>query len=155
MNYLEARELKGPAGGLGTFHFTSMNDGRIWPVGYCAGWKEETREELIASGLDEHLADMLLRDREKARKFQEKYHTHGHATREEAAACYREFLLDQQVRYGESTDTQHRCEVKDCGTWTQGFAQVGAAHAFYLCASHRTREVLEDIYPTIHKIWSS
>lgn len=45
MNYYEARQTKDKAG----WHFTSMNDGQIWPVGYCADHEphatpEEARE---------------------------------------------------------------------------------------------------------------
>ncbi len=36
MNYYDARELQGPDGqGTGRWHYTCMNDGRIWPIGYC------------------------------------------------------------------------------------------------------------------------
>ena len=37
MNYDQPREIK-DAGGQpsGKWHYTRMNDGRIWPVGYCA-----------------------------------------------------------------------------------------------------------------------
>jgi hypothetical protein len=36
MNYYRARELKNPEGNpSGLWHFTQMNDGRIWAVGYC------------------------------------------------------------------------------------------------------------------------
>ena len=36
MNYYEAREIEKNYDGTGLFHFTKMNDGQIWPVGYCA-----------------------------------------------------------------------------------------------------------------------
>lgn len=37
MNYYEARELRDEKGeGTGRWHYTVRNDGRIWPVGYCA-----------------------------------------------------------------------------------------------------------------------
>lgn len=36
MNYYRARLLKGPDGKeTGIWHYTCMNDGRIWPLGYC------------------------------------------------------------------------------------------------------------------------
>jgi hypothetical protein len=42
MNYYEARQLKDKSG----WHFTCMNDGEIWPVGYCADNEAHaTREE--------------------------------------------------------------------------------------------------------------
>ena len=37
MNYYQPRELKDKDGNpSGIWHYTCMNDGRIWPVGYCA-----------------------------------------------------------------------------------------------------------------------
>lgn len=37
MNYYEARQIKTPDGQpSGLWHYTQMNDGRIWPTGYCA-----------------------------------------------------------------------------------------------------------------------
>ena len=35
MNYDQPRELQS-----GGFHYTSMNDGRVWPIGYCADHKD-------------------------------------------------------------------------------------------------------------------
>lgn len=36
MNYYQAREIQKDGEPTGLFHFTKMNDGQIWPVGYCA-----------------------------------------------------------------------------------------------------------------------
>ena len=37
MNYYEARKIKDKDGKpTGKWHYTCMNDGQIWPVGYCA-----------------------------------------------------------------------------------------------------------------------
>ena len=37
MNYYQPREIRGMDGNpSGRWHYTCMNDGRIWPVGYCA-----------------------------------------------------------------------------------------------------------------------
>lgn len=53
MNYYEARRLKDGSG----WHFTGMNDGRIWPEGYCRdhaahGTREEAEECFRAYLLD-------------------------------------------------------------------------------------------------------
>lgn len=40
MNYDQPRELKD-----GGWHYTSMNDGRIWPTGYCAGHAPHETED--------------------------------------------------------------------------------------------------------------
>lgn len=39
MNYYAPRQLKNPATGqpTGLWHYTCLNDGRVWPIGYCAG----------------------------------------------------------------------------------------------------------------------
>lgn len=60
MNYRQARELKDEDGkGRGLWHYTNMNDSRIWPEGYCAdgcpghptpeGAEEHYREYLLAT----------------------------------------------------------------------------------------------------------
>lgn len=36
MNYYDAREKRNALGGSGGWHYTCMNDGKIWPVGDCA-----------------------------------------------------------------------------------------------------------------------
>lgn len=46
MNYDQPRQLE-----TGGWHFTSMNDGRVWPVGYCADHRDAphaTEEEARA-----------------------------------------------------------------------------------------------------------
>lgn len=44
MNYYQARELK-----KGGWHFTCMNDNKVWPVGFCTEHEpHKTREEAEA-----------------------------------------------------------------------------------------------------------
>lgn len=57
MNYYQARERKDGGG----WHFTCMNDGRIWPVGYCRDHEpHETKEAAEVCYLD-YLLDHKLR----------------------------------------------------------------------------------------------
>jgi len=39
MNYYQAREMYKDGKPSGKWHYICMNDGKIWPVGYCSPWK--------------------------------------------------------------------------------------------------------------------
>lgn len=50
MNYYRPRQLRNPDGKpSGIWHFTCMNDGFIWPIGYCAKKKCRHKTPLAAS----------------------------------------------------------------------------------------------------------
>ena len=146
MNYYEARELTVGGNPSGLFHFTQMRDKRIWPVGYCAGWREWTRESLTGKQHERVILD-LLADQEIKRKFFESYHTDGHATREDANACYRLFLLDNRLTLNAgTTDRQQiRCDAADCNEWTQSHASVDHQD-YWLCETHMNRETIETLF---------
>lgn len=96
--------------------YTRRNDGQIWAIGYCAGGQEDP------------------------------YHEDGHETPEEACECYKNYLLDNQVKldFGTTEDTQHRCEMEGCEEWTQKVAMV--SHRTYnLCDDHRNVESLREL----------
>ena len=111
MNHYQARESKG-----GGWHFTCMNDGRIWPTGYC-------------------------RD-----------HT-THATQQEAEECYAKYLLDRELRFGATSDTQ--CKCKECGNWTSGYVDIGMTWRITLCKDHQTIEVVKKHWKAPTEIMSS
>ncbi len=123
------------------------------PVGYCKAFDVLWPEEKPASSAffsDEE----YHRWREKAADFRDKYHADGHATSDEACACYKTYLLDQRTTLG-SPDKPHalyKCDV--CGAFTAGYAQIGGYTRFTLCDDHRTREHLEDLYE-VHESWES
>lgn len=45
MNYYDAREKKGPDGTPVGWHYTCMNDNRIWAVGYCTEHDPHTTKD--------------------------------------------------------------------------------------------------------------
>lgn len=131
----------------GRFDFTCENDGRIWPVGYCAPYREWwTGDNPVPASqhrIDEYKATA------------HKHHAHGHATPQEAAACYREWQLDHKLNLGqESISEQRKCVV--CGEWTNLSASV-ETQIWWLCEKHHNREEIEKLFTmdadTV--IWSS
>lgn len=73
-----------------------------------------------------------------------KYHDDGHATAEEACACYRAWCLDARLRFGSEAGTQKPC--KRCGAWTQGrgsFFGDDFVRPVPLCDQHQTRADME------------
>lgn len=133
------------------WEYVCFNDGRAYKTGYCAGWREVTdAEEAQIPG--------LRADVEKRRPNQDKYHTHGHDTAEEACECYRQYLLDNTLRLRpapETPKTLHRCECPECAEYTAGQASVGDMNIWNLCDGHRTREVVEQLMPAVGECWSS
>lgn len=67
----------------------------------------------------------------------------GHDTEEEACNHYKEYLLDNRVRYSKDVQSQRKCEI--CKEWTQGLAWVGGYQGFQLCEKHQNRESLEKL----------
>lgn len=141
MNYYEALQRQTDK----RWDYTRRNDGHVIPVGYCRGWDESTREELVEQhGTDR--GEMFHQAQEERRVHQDRYHDDGHETAEEACECYKRYLLDNRVNFefGTTEDTQHRCEVEGCENWTQKVAMVD--HRTYnLCDEHRNMEALEGL----------
>jgi hypothetical protein len=127
------------------FDMTVSSDDEGWchPIGYCAGWKDLSDEEYkkTFSWAGEEMIARFKADHEKLRPFQAKYHDDGHETREQAAACYREYEFDNELHFHELRDEQRKCAV--CDAWTQGYASLGEFHRFYLCDAHKNREGVE------------
>lgn len=124
MNYYEARQLSDKTG----WHFTRMNDGVIWPVGYCSRWQQ--CPDCTGEGCEKCQQRGIVQVNED----------HVHATREEAEECFLRYLLDDisDENYGGWTD----CEV--CGDATkQGLtSRRPLGNGFPLCDEHRTPEIL-------------
>ena len=137
MNYYKARQLSDKSG----WHFTRMNDGHIWPVGYCSPWQQ-------CLDCDGHGCEKC-----GGRGVVKHPHEHVHATREEAEECFMRYLLDdiREEAYGNWGD----CEV--CGEPTkQGLTArrpFGSAHR--LCDQHRRPEILAGLTPWPGQIVSS
>lgn len=132
--------------------FTSGGRKGAYPVGYCAGYREFTADDLAVH--DQGHADRLNAEQEP---FREKYHTDGHATKEKACACYREYLLDMrlQLRRRVDPDALRRCEAEGCDEWTGHYAQVGSAQMWHLCDEHLNRDTVDELMGPISEIWSS
>jgi hypothetical protein len=143
MNYYAARQRQD-----GRWDYTCMNDGRIWPVGYCMPYKEwwiDLKEKMGYETRPEEIA--------RYQAHQAQYHADGHATAEEACECYRQYLLDHKVQLNRSWDGgQFRCQV--CGEWTQLFAEVDH-QTFNLCEKHNTQEQVGLLFGPIGEICSS
>lgn len=113
------------------FDYTcSDSDGKnIFPVGYCARYRDTFLQEL---GSD-------------AYKDIDKHHTTGHATKQEAADCYKNYQLDHRLRLNvEHTNTQKKCD--ECGEWTNLGVMIGGWTKFNLCEKHNNRETVEKLY---------
>ena len=147
MNYYGARQKQDTK----KWDYTCRNDDRIWPVGYCGGWKEYNKED-VTKRLGEGMYDGLVREQNQSLPFKSKYHTDGHDTKEAACSCYRAYLLDQKTRFGEQQNQQKKCEV--CQKWTQKFAET-SMDIHYLCEEHLNKETLEKIFPEVAEIISS
>lgn len=142
MNYYKARQRDSN----GRWDYTCMNDDRGSPVGYCRKYKEWTPEEI-------EMYHLRQEDIDRPALLKHKYHSDGHATKEEAEACYLEFLLDQELSLNhKDTSAQHKCEI--CGEWTQGFAYLDM-RVFILCEKHQNKESVAKVFGSITEIWSS
>jgi len=111
------------------------------PIGYCCGWHEPAREVLEKTwGPNGHMVDAVLRDYDRLRPFKDKYHEDGHATAEEASACWDDYRLDNELEFTTSVDTMKKCGC--CGAWTPTVGYFRGA--FYeetpLCSQHTNRD---------------
>jgi hypothetical protein len=117
VNYYDARKRQSD----GRWDFTCMNDGEIWPVGYCA---QEGGGH--------------------------------HETEAEARECYRDYLLDNELRFRNPADpaTLRKCEVAGCGVFTGGSAEL-SLRTWVLCDAHRNRAEVEKLFGPVGQIMSS
>lgn len=124
MNYYEARQLSDKSG----WHFTRLNDGEIWPVGYCSPWQQ-------CLDCDGHGCEKC-----GGRGITKSHVEHHHETREEAEECFLRYLLDkiEEEQYGDWTG----CEVCGEPTKTGLTARRPLGNGFPLCDEHRTPEIL-------------
>ena len=113
MNYQKARQLESTK----KWHYTSENNGRIHPIGYCANHE-------------------------------------GHETAEEAQACYKGYLLDNNLLLDGKWEGQlSKCQV--CGEWTDGMASIPWNQWYVtLCDTHRNRGEVERLF-TVGESWQS
>jgi hypothetical protein len=79
-------------------------------------------------------------------------HEEGHATKEEASECYKEYLLDHKLRFSKMSNQQQRCAV--CKEYTEGYAEMDTS-LIVLCDKHRNREEVAKIYKAPSFVCSS
>lgn len=123
------------------------NDGR-WdytaggrPVGYCAEYRE----------IDPKIIPISESQQAEYKATAHKHHCDGHATKEDAQNCYKEYMLDHHVRFSKDSSQQRKCKV--CGEWTQNFATADYA-LFTLCDLHSNREEISKLL-TVGESWVS
>jgi len=120
---------------------SSDDEGWMHAQGYCAGWREWTEAEIAKMpGMN---WEMHKKDMDRRRPFQELYHKDGHATAEEAEACFQSYQLDLYTRYNETEkDVAKRCKV--CNEFTENRVEFGRemSQLFVLCGNHSTRDYL-------------
>lgn len=148
MNHLAPRQRQAD----GRWDFTTANKRTgVCAIGYCGGW-HETLDPGVAERLGEGFVYHWKQDVERLRPFKDKFHTDGHATKDEAVACHREFTLDTKRRDFEDAHEQRRCRV--CESWTQHRVSVDG-EIFDLCPEHSTREAVSALYPGHAESWES
>lgn len=122
---------------------SSDDEGWTHALGYCAGWREQTRAELEADPVLRDMTDSILKDQEKSRPFREKFHTTGHEHAAEARRCFAEYELDHHLDLtAQDRANQRECIV--CGSWTSARAKLGVEfpRVIVLCETHRTEEIV-------------
>lgn len=120
------------------------------PYGYCREYKPISEDVKWLS------ADQIKAENEKMEKLKSNFHADGHATKEDACACYKKYLLDTSLRLvekePENASQQNRCQV--CKKFTACHASVGAYRMFTLCPEHQTRECVESLL-SVGESWES
>jgi hypothetical protein len=132
-------------------HFVEGQSPRA--IGYCAGWRENTRAELeCVWGANSNVIEAILRDQEILRVHQGRYHADGHPTAEEALLCYEQYRLDHDLEFRVSVAEMKKCEI--CGTWTPSYCVLhGAVPAqFVLCSDHISRDFVAAILEARRKV---
>lgn len=120
----------------GRWRMTVSSDEEGWchAVGYCRPHKALTP---TAGYISQEMCDA---ENARTEPFKHKYHDDGHATEAEAAACYREWELDQDVHKHVFSTTQKKCA--ECGEWTSHVVEIGL-HLVTLCEKHQDREMIK------------
>lgn len=144
MNYYSARKRSTD----GKFDFTCENGTGAFPVGYChAFWRYWEAKSYRGPKLSPEQIEAETR-------FMEKYHDSGHDTPEEAEACYKDYLLDHELKLNlKASDQQRKCRV--CKEFTEFYAMIGTASLFFLCLEHNNREQVSLLYDRPAQIWST
>ena len=141
----------------GTWGYTSANDGLCHAIGYCSPF-EEWSENSIANifGADKDRYEAYIAPYRAAA---DKFHDGGHNSAHEACECYKQYLLDFDLRFHEEQekpDTLYKCEAPECESFTSGnVSVVGTCMSRWnLCENHRTKEIVAGLL-TVGESWHS
>ena len=119
------------------------------PVGYCAG-PPELGAEKLSKLLGAEVVKKMIED---LAPYKDNFHTDGHATAEEAANCYKRYLLDTKLRIFDSSTQQNKCQV--CKEWTSRYAQVGMYFLAPVCHAHANKEHISMLMSSSLDYWES
>ncbi len=125
---------------------SSDEEGWAHAQGYCAGWRgdpDEAEKQRLTNLFGTDFVERLKKEWDVYLPFKDKFHTDGHATSEEASACWDQYELDTQVRRYKSDQHQNRCEV--CKEWTPNITELGEFKRYHLCDTHDTKEALQKV----------
>jgi hypothetical protein len=114
----------------GRWDYVCTNSSGTFPIGYCmfsgdAPFYSKSFAELGP------IVRQIYRDeahweaeKDKRAASLHRYHNGGHATPEEAIACYRQYEVLEHSTRGEDQSAQEKCGI--CLEWTQGRVLVGS-----------------------------
>lgn len=172
MNYYDARQR----GSDKRWDYTCMNDNYIWPIGYCAGlhpFSEKWIRTMWGNLPEEVIQQEILKHKQKydddVAKYGHLYHQDGHASKEEAYECYRNYVLTHNLQIHKkplNDDERHKhrkCgsshdpdkQLHDCKEWTQNLVEVDHWWLIHLCDEHCNLETIRKLYPSVGSSISS
>lgn len=140
MNHLKALQRQD-----GRWDYTITDKyGKTRPTGYCMPY------EFIDPDTHDY-PWMSEEQKSKIRATSEKHHSNGHATKEEAENCYKNYLFDEGVRISVMTNQKLRCEI--CKQFTDGIVHIGNGYEFHiLCDNHQDRESIKSLLH-VEDVW--
>ena len=144
----------------GRWDWTTKNDREqgAYPLGYCRGWHDWTQEQANRIGMP--LAYLQQKQKQEDGPFRSKFHTDGHATKEEAERCFYEFCLDHALEFSYD-QAMYPCDVPGCETYSSKglrYSPMGSVISqVTLCDKHCDREglVLARPFRDGQEIWHS
>ena len=125
----------------GNWDFTCGNH----PIGYCT--TPLNKEDFEKLGIHPFQSEIDRIQNEQ------KYHTCGHKTKEEAVDCYFEYQLDNELQFHENQNKKLKCRV--CKKWTNKYATLGNAQLMSLCDEHLNKDSIRQIAHKSEIIWES
>lgn len=139
MNYYDALQRSGD----GRWDYTKTNDGRTWPVGYCAA-KIGCECATVENGFT---ADPGCERCHGSGWVDNPEHCGGHDTAQKARECFARYQLDgwREEEYGNWAGCEALIDGEKCDAPTKrGLAtRPPLGHGFALCDEHRTFEDLK------------